>query len=182
MAERVSSLLRRSVEHLADEVPDSYRLLVAELGPLVVELDVDGEVFSLRGGDRLAGLGRCGAHGRCPDRHLASRHPRRARCQGRAWRGRGGGHGVACTARSTTSCVRTTHCSPTCTPRSGRPSQPGLLSELRTGAMSDAHLDAGIPRTASHGRGPRGRHRRPHRRSRTRGARFRRHGVRATTG
>lgn len=54
MAERVSSLLRRSVEHLEDEVPDSYRLLVAELGPMVVELDVDGEVFSLRGGDQLA--------------------------------------------------------------------------------------------------------------------------------
>jgi hypothetical protein len=53
MAEWVSSLLRRSVEHLEDEVPDSYRLLVAELGPMVVELDVDDEVFSLRGGDRL---------------------------------------------------------------------------------------------------------------------------------
>jgi hypothetical protein len=53
MAERVSSLLRRSVEHLEDEVPDSYRLLVAEFGPMVVELDVDGEVFSLRGGGRL---------------------------------------------------------------------------------------------------------------------------------
>jgi hypothetical protein len=53
MAERVSSLLRRSVEHLEDEVPKSYRLLLAEIGPMVVELDVDGEVFSLRGGDRL---------------------------------------------------------------------------------------------------------------------------------
>jgi hypothetical protein len=53
MAERVSSLLRRSVEHLEDEVPGSYRLLVEEMGPMVVELDVDGEVFSLRGGDRL---------------------------------------------------------------------------------------------------------------------------------
>jgi hypothetical protein len=53
MAERVSTLLRRSVQHLEDEVPDSYRLLLAELGPMVVELDVDGEVFSLRGGDRL---------------------------------------------------------------------------------------------------------------------------------
>lgn len=53
MADRVSSLLRRSVQHLADEVPDSYRLLLAQLGPMVVELDVDGEVFSLRGGDRL---------------------------------------------------------------------------------------------------------------------------------
>ena len=53
MAEQVSSLLRRSVEHLADEVPDSYRLVLDELGPLVVELDVDGELFSLRGGRRL---------------------------------------------------------------------------------------------------------------------------------
>jgi hypothetical protein len=53
MAERISSLLRRSIGHLEDEVPDSYRLLVAELGPMVVELEVDGEVFSLRGGDRL---------------------------------------------------------------------------------------------------------------------------------
>ncbi|WP_319445744.1 MULTISPECIES: SCP-2 sterol transfer family protein [unclassified Mycobacterium] len=53
MAERVSSLLRRSVRHLEHEVPDSYRLLVAELGTMVVELDVDGEVFTLRGGDRL---------------------------------------------------------------------------------------------------------------------------------
>ena len=53
MAERVSSLLRRSVEHLASEVPDSYRLVLDGLGPMVVELDVDGEVFSLRGGHRL---------------------------------------------------------------------------------------------------------------------------------
>jgi hypothetical protein len=53
MAEQVSSLLRRSVEHLADEVPDSYRLVLERLGPMVVELDVDGELFSLRGGNRL---------------------------------------------------------------------------------------------------------------------------------
>jgi hypothetical protein len=53
MAEWVSTLLRRSVQHLEHEVPDSYRLVVAQLGPMVVELDVDGEVFSLRGGDRL---------------------------------------------------------------------------------------------------------------------------------
>ncbi len=53
MAEQVSSLLRRSVEHLADEVPDSYRLVLEELGPLVVELAVDGERFSLCGGQRL---------------------------------------------------------------------------------------------------------------------------------
>jgi hypothetical protein len=53
MAERVSSLLRRSVEHLADEVPDSYRLVLDRLGPMVVELEIDGELFSLRGGQRL---------------------------------------------------------------------------------------------------------------------------------
>lgn len=53
MAERVSPLLRRSIAHLEDEVPQSYRVLVATLGSLVVQLDVDGEVFALRGGDRL---------------------------------------------------------------------------------------------------------------------------------
>lgn len=54
MAEQVSSLFRRSVQHLADDMPASYRLLVAELGPLVVELDVGGDVFSVHaGGERL---------------------------------------------------------------------------------------------------------------------------------
>lgn len=53
MAEQVSSLLRRSVEHLAGEVPNSYRLVLEQLGPMVVELDIDGELFSLRGGHRL---------------------------------------------------------------------------------------------------------------------------------
>lgn len=53
MAERISSLLRRSVDHLSDEVPDSYRRTVNTLGSLVVALDVDTEQFSLRGGDRL---------------------------------------------------------------------------------------------------------------------------------
>jgi hypothetical protein len=53
MAEPVSSLLRRSVDHLADEAPDSYRLLLDRLGALIVELDVDGELFSMRGGHRL---------------------------------------------------------------------------------------------------------------------------------
>lgn len=53
MAEQLSSLLRRSVEHLADEVPDSYRLVLQALGQLLVEVEVDGELFSLRGGRRL---------------------------------------------------------------------------------------------------------------------------------
>jgi hypothetical protein len=53
MAEQVSSLLRRSIGHLADEGPDSYRLLLEALGPLVVDVDVDGELFALRGGQRL---------------------------------------------------------------------------------------------------------------------------------
>lgn len=54
MAEQISSLLRKSVEHLADEVPDSYRDVLETIGPLVVGLDIDGECFSLRGGRRLA--------------------------------------------------------------------------------------------------------------------------------
>jgi hypothetical protein len=53
MGEPVAALLRRSVGHLADEVPASYRLVLDRLGPLVVALDVDGERFALRGGDRL---------------------------------------------------------------------------------------------------------------------------------
>ena len=53
MAEPVAALLRRSVGHLADEVPESYRLVLDRLGALVVALDVDGEQFVLRGGPRL---------------------------------------------------------------------------------------------------------------------------------
>jgi len=53
MAERVSSLLRRSVDHLAQEVPASYELTLRALGALVVALDVDGEQFGLTGGHRL---------------------------------------------------------------------------------------------------------------------------------
>jgi hypothetical protein len=53
MAERFSSLLRRSVDHLADEVPGSYRLLLDRLGRMVVELDVDGQLFAMHGGRRL---------------------------------------------------------------------------------------------------------------------------------
>lgn len=53
MAEPVSSLLRRSVDHLADEVPESYLLTLNALGPLVVALDIDGECFALTGGRRL---------------------------------------------------------------------------------------------------------------------------------
>ncbi|KGI68012.1 SCP-2 sterol transfer family protein [Mycolicibacterium rufum] len=53
MAERISSLLRRSVDHLADEVPASHRLAVDALGALVVGLHVDDERFFLTGGDRL---------------------------------------------------------------------------------------------------------------------------------
>ena len=53
MAEPVSSLLRRSIECLADEVPASYRLVLDRLGELVVELRVDAECFALRGGERL---------------------------------------------------------------------------------------------------------------------------------
>jgi hypothetical protein len=53
MAESVASLLRRSLDHLAAEVPESYRHLLGELGPLVIEIEVDDELFSLRRGTRL---------------------------------------------------------------------------------------------------------------------------------
>lgn len=53
MAERISALLRRSVGHLADEAPDSYRIVLHTIGSLVVGLDIDGECFSLSGGRRL---------------------------------------------------------------------------------------------------------------------------------
>jgi hypothetical protein len=53
MGERVSALLRRSVGHLADEVPDSYQLVLDKLGTLVVALDVDGELFTLSAGHGL---------------------------------------------------------------------------------------------------------------------------------
>jgi hypothetical protein len=53
MAESVASLLRRSLDHVASDVPASYSHLLDELGPLVVAMDVDGELFSIRGGSRL---------------------------------------------------------------------------------------------------------------------------------
>jgi hypothetical protein len=53
MAEQVSSLLRRSIGQLSDEVPASYRVMLDKLGPLVVELEVDDELFTLSGGHRL---------------------------------------------------------------------------------------------------------------------------------
>jgi hypothetical protein len=49
----VAGLLRRSLHHVAAEAPASHAHLLRELGPLVIELDVDGEVFALRGGPRL---------------------------------------------------------------------------------------------------------------------------------
>jgi SCP-2 sterol transfer family len=53
MAKGVSALLRRSVAPLADEVPASYGRVLDSLDALVVQLDVDGELFSLSGGDGL---------------------------------------------------------------------------------------------------------------------------------
>ena len=54
MAERISTLLRRSLGHLASDVPASYRIILDRIGPLVVDIDVDGERFSLSGGQSLA--------------------------------------------------------------------------------------------------------------------------------
>jgi ubiquinone biosynthesis protein UbiJ len=53
VAGSVAGLLRRSLGHLASEVPDSYRHLLTELGTLVVALDIDGEIFSVCGGQRV---------------------------------------------------------------------------------------------------------------------------------
>ncbi|MEZ0357518.1 SCP2 sterol-binding domain-containing protein [Mycobacterium sp. SA01] len=54
MAEQVSSLFRRSIEHLEEDVPASYQMLVSELGPLVVELDVADDMFTVHAAsDRL---------------------------------------------------------------------------------------------------------------------------------
>lgn len=47
-AEGVADLLRRSVAHLAAEVPESHRHLVAELGPLEVEVTTDADTFTVR--------------------------------------------------------------------------------------------------------------------------------------
>lgn len=53
MGEPVSALLRRSLHHMAGEIPPGYRRCADMLGPLVVEVDVEGEVFALRGGNAL---------------------------------------------------------------------------------------------------------------------------------
>ena len=117
MAEQVSSLLRRSVEHLSDEVPDSYCLVLKKLGPLVVELDVDGELFSLRGGRRLEvsdGAADTPAPGSPPRelRSLPCSMPRSG--LHKPWK-RAASPSVA---HSTTSSVHTTPCWRTCTPQS----------------------------------------------------------------
>jgi hypothetical protein len=53
MTDPVSTLLRRSLAHMAVEVPASYRHLQCTLGGLVIELDVDGELFAMWGGPWL---------------------------------------------------------------------------------------------------------------------------------
>jgi hypothetical protein len=49
MAEAVAGLLHRSLTDLASEVPASCRHLHRTLGALVIEVEVDGELFALRG-------------------------------------------------------------------------------------------------------------------------------------
>lgn len=123
MAERVSSLLRRSVEHLENEVPDSYRLLVSELGPLVVQIDVDGEVFTLRGGDRLRVSEGAAQPG---DARIAtSRVAILDLLDARVGLGEAVEAGAVCVhGSSMTSSVLTTRCGHTSMPRSGRPRCP----------------------------------------------------------
>lgn len=53
MAEQVSALLQRSLALVAREAPASYALIIEQLGRMAVVIDVDGEQFSLRGGDSV---------------------------------------------------------------------------------------------------------------------------------
>ena len=93
MAEQVSSLLRRSVEHLADEVPDSYRLVLAS--PRAARGGARRRRRTILAVGRTPTLGhrRRGRDRAYPDHHLPGRHPRRAGREGRARGGRRGGHG-----------------------------------------------------------------------------------------
>jgi hypothetical protein len=49
----VASLLRWSLHHVAADAPAGYARLLHELGALVIEVEVDGELFALHGGARL---------------------------------------------------------------------------------------------------------------------------------
>jgi hypothetical protein len=49
----VASLLRRSLDCVASDVPAGYARLLRELSALVIEVEVDGELFALHGGPRL---------------------------------------------------------------------------------------------------------------------------------
>ena len=196
MAERVSSLLRRSVEHLASEVPKSYRLVLDKLGPMIVEVDVDGDVFSLRGGQRLevadgavstagarittsreaildvldakVGLGHAVEDGRRSRAGLTRRRAACTRHPARVRPRRGPGAVPTRPARSTTGGKIMTEAIPTQAIPT-RPSHPG-------------HPNPRVVQATPHGRGPGWRHRRAHRRSRTGRARLRCHRVRTSCG
>ena len=126
MAERVSSLLRRSVEHLARRrCPPVTRLVVDESRAAGRRARRRRRALlpaRRRAGSRSSTVPRSG---RCADRHHPSRHPRRARREGRAAGSRRDGHGVRARARSTTSCARTTPCSRTSTRPCGHRRSPG---------------------------------------------------------
>ena len=149
MAERVSSLLRRSVEHLADEVPDSYRLLLDELGPMVVELDVDGELFSLRGGHRLEVSD--GAADTAGARIATSRAAILDVLDARVGLARGGGGGHRCRARLARRRPACARHSARVRPRRG----PGTVAARaavphsgRAPSMTDSHPDPGLLQAA----------------------------------
>ena len=127
----VAALLRRSLEHLAGEVPQSYRHLVGELGPLVVEVDVDGELFSVRGGGGLAVAD--GPSGTADVRIRTSREAVLEVLDAALALRRGGrdGPGAGARRRSTTWCGRTTRCIAYAHAAVRAPSLPGLLTALR---------------------------------------------------
>ena len=145
---------------------------------MVVELDVDGDVFSLRGDGRLRVSD--GAADTAGVRIVTSRDAILDLLDARVGLGEAVEAGRVC-VRGSLDDVQRAHDSLLAYVHAAvrAPSQPGAAVRTAGGDSHErVHIDAGILRTASHGGGPRGRHRRPHRRARTRGARLRRHGVR----
>ncbi|OBF52075.1 SCP-2 sterol transfer family protein [Mycobacterium sp. 852002-50816_SCH5313054-b] len=133
MAEGISSVLRRSIRHLEGEVPDSYHLLKAVLGPMVVQLDVDGDIFSLRGGDRLQVSD--GAAGTSDVHITSSRAAILDLLDARVGLGEAVEGGRVC-VRGALDDVQRAHDALLAYVHAAvrAPSQPGLLSELRSGA------------------------------------------------
>ncbi len=159
--------------------PTATGLLLEALGPMVVEVDVDGELFSLRGGGRLRGVGRSGARSwRRPDRQLAGRHP--GLLDARVGLDEAVEAGTVRVQGSLDDVLRAHDTLLRLRPRGGSGTVAARTARRTAGGadMSRAHRHARFVRAASHGGRTRRRHRRPHCRSRTGRTRLRRHRVR----